>query len=96
MGSQGTDRTASAPVTRAPASTAPMSTRANTKARPEAVDQDRRAAAAAAAERRKQESSRRGTTTANPNHGSLAQKLDQQRKSPLRPEEQLPERVVWD
>ncbi|KAG8857257.1 hypothetical protein FRB91_011553 [Serendipita sp. 411] len=89
-----------APVTRPPPSRAPMATSttggSRTAAPATSGDQDRRAAAAAAAERRLQDNSRRGTANTNPNQGSLARELDKQKKGQYKPEDQLPERVVWD
>ncbi|KAG8835968.1 hypothetical protein FRC17_010937 [Serendipita sp. 399] len=85
------------PVTRPPASRAPMAAGTRGSTQPTASgDQAKRSAAAAAAERRAQDNTRRGTATSNPNQGSLARELDKQKKGQYKPEDQLPERVVWD
>ncbi|EMD42040.1 hypothetical protein CERSUDRAFT_90642 [Gelatoporia subvermispora B] len=57
---------------------------------------DPRAAAAEAAERRLQAAQSRGISSANPNKGQLAAKLEASRTAARVPESQQEERLVWD
>jgi len=57
---------------------------------------DKRAALAEAAERRQEAERARGTQASNPNKGQLAAKLEASKKSPLKKEEEMPERLVYE
>lgn len=56
----------------------------------------RRSQAAAAAERRMKAESKRGVTTANPNSGQLAARLEASKSAPLVPEPRQEAALVWD
>ncbi|KAF9526445.1 hypothetical protein CPB83DRAFT_857824 [Crepidotus variabilis] len=55
-----------------------------------------RAAAAEAAERRIKAAQTRGIHGSNPNRGKLSDQLAKQNSSKVSPEEQIPERLVYD